>query len=126
MIIATTDAVYSYTMLEGLSTGYATPQHKIINNKKNSDTLGFQIKTQVGKNRIETIIDIVDSDSNIRTNLLPMLEYPVNVDVTFDSDVPFRNTSFITMNIVDYDLDGTIQEGGDLRIQLKLVEVVGV
>ena len=126
MIIATTDAVYSYTMLEGLSTGYATPQHKIINNKKNSNTLGFQIKTQVGKNRIETIIDIVDSDSNIRTNLLPMLEYPVNVDVTFDSDVPFRNTSIITMNIVDYDLDGTIQEGGDLRIQLKLVEVVGV
>lgn len=127
MIIETTDSTYSYTIVND-NTKYAVPVHKLINNKKSSNTLGFQIKTQVGKNRIETVIDLLDSDSNIRNSLLPMLEYPVNVNVTFDENLPLRNTATITMNIVDYDIDSKIQDmdDGDLRMKLKLVEVVGV
>ena len=127
MIIATTDGTYSYTRSQGSDgLGYAVKNLKLMNNKRSTSTLGFQPKVQTGQNRYECIVDIMDLEVNLRTSLLPMLEYPVNVDVTFDSNVPLRNTSIITMNIVDYDLDEIIQEGGDLRIQLKLVEVVGV
>lgn len=131
MVITTTDSAYTYTLLPGTNNRGAVPSFKIVNNKATSNTQGFQIKTQFGRNRIECELEIMDSDTNIRTSLLPMLEYPSEWEVTFDDIVPLRNTTLLNMALVDYDLDNEFQfvnsDGtGDLRINLKLIEVIGV
>ena len=128
MTLETTDELYTYTIPESVARGYNEATHSIVNNKKRSNTTGFQRKVQVGRNRIETIVDIIDDESNIRTLLLPMLEYPVDVNVTFDEVVPLRNTASLRMVIDDYDIDGDIQSvsDGSLRVKIKLVEIIGV
>ena len=127
MIIATTDGTYSYTRSQGSDgLGYAVKNLKLMNNKRSTSTLGFQPKVQTGQNRYECIVDIMDLEVNIRTSLLPMLEYPVDVDVTFDETIPLRNVTQLKMVISDYDIDKDFQEGADLRISLKLIEIVGI
>lgn len=128
MTLETVDSVYTYTIPEAVARGYNVPTHKLVNNKKRSNTTGYQRKVQVGRNRIETEVDIIDNESNIRTSLDPMLEYPVEINVTFDENVPMRNTSTLRMVLDDYSIDSDIQSvtDGSLRIRIKLVEVIGV
>jgi len=128
MIIASDDGVYTYTINRNTGNYGSAATHTLVKNKKISNTQGYQIKTQVGRNRIESTIDILDTEANVLTSLYPMFEYPVEVNVTFDERVPLRSSAQLKMVIVDYTIDDTIQDmdDGDLRLQLKLVEVIGV
>lgn len=128
MIITTDDSVYSYTILRNTGRYGSATEFTLTKDKKFSNTQGFQPKVQVGRNRIEAEVDILDTESNILTNLYPMLEYPVEVNVTFDERPPLRGSTQLKMVINDYQIDDKIQDtdDGDLRIQLKLVEVIGV
>jgi hypothetical protein len=128
MIIASEDSVYSYTILRNTGRYGSVAVHKLSNNKKISSTQGYQIKTQTGRNRIESVIDILDTESNILTNLYPMLEYPVEVNVTFDERPPLRSGTELKMVITSYEIDDQIQDmdDGDLRMKIKLVEIIGV
>ena len=128
MIISTTDGLYTYTRAESSSTGAVIVVHSITSNARVASTQGYQIKKQVGRNRIETDVEFIDIESNVRTNLLPQLEHPSSVNVTFDSNVALRGTDALTMTIVGYTIDDQLQDmdDGTLLIKLKLIEVIGV
>lgn len=83
MIIETTDGVYTYTNAD-YNNKYTDTKFKLQNNLKVSNTQGYQVKKQVGQTRLSASIMLADTYANLVSTLLPMLNYPVPVQVTFE------------------------------------------
>lgn len=122
-VIATTDGTYTYTSRNNTP---ATVKQSIRNNNKYTDTQGFLVKAQVGRKRAEISIQVEDTKANIETNILPMLTYPMNVNVTIDRNFIVRSVKTVEMVITAYDYDelGGDDNTADGSIKLKLVEVL--
>lgn len=123
--ISTTDSKYTYTSRNNTP---ATVSQKLVNNNSKSNTQGFLRKVQVGRYRAEMSVSVDDSKTNIETNLLPMLTYPVSVTVTIDRNILGRNSKSAEFVIEDYDipdeLGGSDDDNADMIVMLKLIEVI--
>ena len=123
LTIATEDNIHSYSLIQGNGENGYDQTFRNTNNIALADTQGFLIKKQAGRDRVRVQLEITDTKSNLRTNFLPMLNYPVPVNVTFDREIPFRDSTQGKFEIVDSEL---LAEYGDdsLRIQVTLIEVL--
>lgn len=122
-VMETLDGTYSYT--SRLNTP-ATIKQGIKNNNQYTNTQGFLIKAQVGRKRAEIEAEVDDTKANIEANILPMLTYPMNVNVTIDRNFLGRSVKTLEMVITSYEY---MELGGDDNtadgaIKLKLVEVL--
>ncbi len=122
-IITTIDSAYTYTALT-TDGGDVIEQWQIKNNNKASDTQGFLRKVEKGDTRIESIVSLTDSKTNLETNVLPMLTYPTNVTVTFNRNILGKTTNVGTFTIEDLTVVNEFNNGADMEITIKLVEVV--
>jgi hypothetical protein len=130
--LVTEDSVYSYSN-SGVSGDQYTDQEyfKNTNNIKTANTQGFLIKVQKGDDRMTARVKLADSESNITTNLYPMLNYPSTLNVTFERSVPFRSTQTLKMEMVDLkilkEFPGQGIGGVDvLEIEISLIESIAV
>jgi hypothetical protein len=118
-IITTTDSEYTYNSPDAVGIKF-NPK----TNNKTSDTQGFLPKVQKGKLRYEPSVTLKVTRANYETIFLPMLEYSSDVNVTFDREIPGRNTAtgrfiFYSMNI-EKEFDG----GLEYEISIRLKEVL--
>ena len=125
MIIKTTDDVYTYTNAD-YDNKYTDEQFKIDTNLKVSSTQGFQVKKQAGQIRIIASVKIADLMINIADNLLPMLNYPVPVEVSFERIPPMRTSNIMKMELIAFKILQEFNNGNDTEIEIQLVEVIGV
>ena len=103
----------------------ATIVQKLKNNNKYSDTQGFLAKTQVGRYRCEMTCELDDTKANIEADLLPMLIYPVNVEVTIDRNILGLNKKSGEFIISDYVIEELGEnESGDQVVKLELTQVI--
>lgn len=123
-IMTTTDSSYTYTALTS-DGGDVIEQWQIKNNNKTADTQGFLRKVEKGEIRVECIVSLADSKTNLEASVLPMLTYPTNVNVTFNRNILSKSTNSGEFTIEDYTVEREFNDGNDMEIRIKLVEVLG-
>ena len=120
--LTTVDSKFTYT--SRLNTP-ATVKQALKNNNQYTSTQGFLIKAQVGRKRAEIEARVDDTKANIEDNILPMLTYPQNVNVTIDRNFIGRSVKTLEMVITGYSYDELGEnQTGDGIIILKLIEVL--
>lgn len=124
MTLTTTDSAYTYTALTS-DGGDVIESWQIKNNNKASDTQGFLRKVEKGDIRVECIVSLADSKTNLEANVLPMLTYPTNVNVTFNRNILGKSTATGEFTIEDYTIENEFNDGNSMEIRIKLVEVLG-
>lgn len=120
--ITTTDSQYTYTALTN-NGGEAIDEWQIKNNNKVSDTQGFLRKVEKGDTRVECLVSLTDTKTNLETNVIPMLTYPTNVNVTFDRNILGKTTNTGEFTFEDLTVRDEFPND-EMQIQIKLVEVI--
>lgn len=123
-ICTTTDSEYSYTAPTDSSGGNVIKEWQVKNNNKVSSTQGFVVKVEKGESRVEMIVSVCDSKTNLDTNLFPQLTYPTNVDVTLNRNIPTKTTNIATFAIVDYQIVNEFNNGEEQEVEIKFIEVL--
>ena len=123
LTITTSDSVLTYSV--NYNNSAFDVKDNLANNNKTTSTQGFLIKKQIGSQRIEGSINIIDSRTNINASLIPFNLYPVPVDITIDRNWVGKSTATARFEIVGMnkfkDLDGNDEEW-----KIMIVEVIGV
>jgi hypothetical protein len=84
----TVDSAYTWTAKTAGLVNF-----ELINNNQASDTQGFLRKVQKGRNRINAIVRVEATESAYNNTIAPMVVYQQDVLVTFERNIPIRNTS---------------------------------
>jgi len=120
--IRTTDNIFSLVT--------NNPQTTVFNpqtNNKTADTQGFLRKTQKGKVRIQAVVNLRLSQSDLENIITPMSVHPADVVVTFDRAIPLRGSKVGNFTFEDFklikELDGKVT-GNEYEIELILTEVL--
>lgn len=90
-------ALFSITTVDNALTWSAkTPGQTVFvpeTNNQTSDTQGFLRKSQKGKIRFRATVKIQCTESAYINTISEMLVYPADVNVTFERNIPKRNTN---------------------------------
>ena len=124
--MSTTDSEYSYTARTS-GGGAVINRWKLGNNNKTSDTQGYLRKVEKGDTRVECLVSLTDTKDNLETNVIPMLTYPTNVNVTFPRTILSKSTNTGTFAFEDLEITEEFPDEGngeEMEIQIKLVEVI--
>jgi hypothetical protein len=126
-VMTTVDSAYTWSVtgVEGLV------NYNLENNNQASDTQGFLRKTQKGKNRIRADVRIQATESAYNNTIAPMVVYPQDVNVTFERNIPLRNTNIGRFTFEDArfsrdNLQFPSSGSGNGELILKFVEVLDV
>jgi hypothetical protein len=122
--ITTTDSAYTWTA----NTDGQVVFIPEINNQT-SDTQGNLRKVQKGTLRNRAVVRIEMTNSAFDNTLAPMLEYPSDVNVTFERYIPKRNTNqgrftFENMRPTEDTLQFDSSNEGTGEFFLDFVEVI--
>jgi len=122
-ILTTTDSAYTYTAITN-NGGAVIKDWQIKNNNKVSNTQGFLVKVEKGEKRVELVLSLADTKTNLETNVLPMLGYPTNINVTLDRNIPSKTVKTGLFAMVDYEMVNEFSEGLEQEIEIKIIEVL--
>lgn len=124
--MTTVDSQFTFTAKTPGQTNFT-----LQNNNQASDTQGFLRKNQKGKNRIGASVKIDVTESAYFNTTAPMVVYPQDVNVTFERNIPGKNTPTgrftfesqrFSRSELQFDSDGV----GDAEIIFNFVEVIDV
>lgn len=118
--IRTVDSAYDYS--DSLP---ATVKQSFKTNLQTSDTQGFMIKRQAGRQRVELTLNITGTKSAIEAQLLPQLNYPSDSFVTIDRNILGKSTATMRAVISEYDVREEFADGNEMSVDLTCIEVLG-
>ena len=121
--LRSSDSVYIFT--PNFSTSFLDIDKMYIeNNNQKSDTQGFLRKIQIGDNRVVIECTAKGTKTEIESNLLPQLTYPLTCFVTLDRTIMTKSVMTMECVIDDYFVEQEFDDGNEYEVKIKLIEVL--
>jgi hypothetical protein len=97
---------------------------KLNNNYKKANTIGNLIKVQKGRDRVDADLMMVVDEDDI-DELLALINYQTPIDITLsDRNILGRQKNTGRFAITDFDINQEFDQGAQIEVTIKLVEVL--